>query len=98
MSTSAPAKPVYSVAYSELQQNGGRFKVMDGPALPVIIATGKSLAAPVWPIYEVAYAELEENGGRWKLASQEAIPIMEVSMLGRDVPTNICQPVYVVDA
>lgn len=103
MTVSDTLKSVLVVTDDELEINGGRYKLQQGPALKVRGYTSANIGSRMiksgdtQPIYVLIESDVESGGGRWKVTAGEAVQITDVIGNVRGIIQGNAIPVYPVD-
>ncbi len=103
MAVKGALKSTRIVTTDDLRENGGRWKLQEGPAIKVRGYTEDNIGGrkiqhgDALPVYVLGENDIRSNGGDWILQAGEAIPVTSAIGAVRGVMQGAAIPVYPVD-
>lgn len=103
MTKGGALKSVLIIGDNDLEVNGGRYTLQQGPAIKVrgfninTIGNRKVKGGDTLPIYVVAEADMHINGGRWRVKGGQARQVTDVIGDTRGIIQGTAIPVIPVD-
>ena len=103
MTKGGALKSVLVVEDADLEVNGGRYTLQQGPAIKIRGYTADTIGSRLvkggdtLPVYVVAEADLRANGGRWRVTAGQAKQVTDVIGDARGIIQGVAIPVMPVD-
>ncbi len=103
MATRGALKSTRIVTTDDLRENGGRWKLQEGPAIKVRGYTTSNIGSRMikggdaQPVYVLSDTDIRSGGGRWRVNAGQAIQVTDVIGDARGVIQGSAIPVFPVD-